>query len=119
MNTWRHTTFDGNVNSGMLYVAANPSLGSKVDLVNTVKYNPIELDFCNAVKAAYGEGSAEYKKADEVRTRAISNRGFHYHGSAKFFLLTGDAMARSLANLVKGGEPTFHKEAETILQPAE
>jgi len=118
-NSWKNTTFDGNVNSGMLYAASDPSLKGTVDIVNTVKYNPIELNFCNAVKAAYREGSAEYKKAEEIRSRAISNMGFHYHGSAKFFLLTGDAMARSLANLVKGGEPTVHKEAETILQQAQ
>jgi len=29
--------------------------------------------------------------------------------------LTGDAMARKLANLIDGGEPTIHEEAEQIL----
>jgi len=33
--------------------------------------------------------------------------------------LTGDAMARKLANLMAGGEPTIHKEAEAILKSGE
>jgi len=42
--------------------------------------------------------------------KATSNKAFHYRGSAKFFLLTGDAMARSLASLMAGGKPTIHEE---------
>ena len=44
-----------------------------------------------------------------IRSRATSNKGFHYHGSAKCFILMGDAMGRSLANLIAGGEPTINK----------
>jgi len=40
--------------------------------------------------------------------RATSNVGFHYHGSSKCFLLMGDAMGRSLANLIAGGEPMIN-----------
>jgi len=119
-SSWKHTTFaDGDVNSGMLYAAQHTDLKGTVDIVNTVKYYPIELNFLGAVKEAYGENSREYKKAEQVIGRAASKDGVHYHGSAKFMFLTGDAMARSLANLIKGGEPTIHKEAESILQPAE
>jgi hypothetical protein len=116
-NAWKHTTFNGDVNSGMLYAARDAKLKGTVDIVNTVKYFPIELGFRNSVQAACGKDSAEYKKIEQVIKRASSNFGFHYYGSAKFFLLAGDAMARSLANLVKGGEPTIHAEAESILQP--
>ena len=116
-NAWKHTTFDGHVNSGMLHAAKHADLKGTVDIVNTVKYYPIELGFKNAVKEAYGEDSEEYKKAGQVLDRAVSKDPVHYHGSAKFWCLTGDAMARSLANLMDDGEPTIHGEAEVILQP--
>lgn len=48
--------------------------------------------------------------------RGISKDGVHYHGSAKFYFLLGDAMARKLANLQSGGEPTIHAEAEALLK---
>jgi len=114
-SSWKSTTFDGDVNSGMLYAARHPDLEGTVDVVNTVKYYPIELGFKGLVKGAYGEDSEEYKKAERIIDRATSKDGVHYHGSAKFMYLAGDAMARSLANLRAGGEPTIHKEAEEIL----
>ena len=114
-SSWEQTTFDGNVNSGMLYAARDPSLKGSVDIVNTVKYYPLELGLAKSVKAAFGEESAEYQKAQQISKRSSSNSGLHYFGSAKFLCLTGNAMARSLANLIAGGEPTIHKEAEGIL----
>jgi len=115
-SAWKHTTFDGNVNSGMLYAARDADLEGTVDIVNTVKYLPLELGFKGSVKAAYGAESDEYKKAEQIINRSCSKDGTHYFGSAKFLYLTGDAMARSLANLVKGGKPTIHEEAEAILK---
>ena len=114
-SSWEQTTFDGNVNSGMLHAAREPSLKGSVDIVNTVKYYPLELGLAKSVKAAFGEESAEYKKAVQITKRSSSNSGLHYFGSAKFLCLTGNAMARSLANLMDGGTPTIHKEAEAIL----
>lgn len=67
-----------------------------------------------AEKAAESE---EYKKALNIISRATT-RGAgatHYHGSAKFIFLTGDAMARKLTNLMQGNEPTIFKETEEIL----
>jgi hypothetical protein len=116
-SAWKHTTFDGSVNSGMLYAARDADLKGTVDIVNTVKYYPLELGFKGSVEAAYGAESDEYKKAEQIINRACSKDGTHYFGSAKFLYLTGDAMARSLAKLVKGGEPTIHEEAKIILQP--
>lgn len=113
-SSWRQTTFDGEVNSGMLEASKHADLKGTVDLVNTVKFYPIELGFKDAVKEAYGEESAEYKHAEQVLGRAASKDPVHYHGSAKFMFLTGDAMARSLVNLLDGGEPIIHKEAEEI-----
>jgi len=118
-SAWKHNTFGGNVNSGMLYVARDADLKGTVDIVNTVKYFPLELGFKGSVEAAYGEESDEYKKAEQIINRSCSKDGTHYFGSAKFLYLTGDAMARSLANLMDGGEPTIHEEAESILQPAQ
>jgi hypothetical protein len=114
-SAWKRTTFDGEVNRGMLHASEHPDLKGTVDLVNTVKYYPIELGFKAAVKEAYGEESPEYKKAEEVLDRAVSKDPVHYHGSSKFWYLTGDAMARKLVNLLNGGEPTIHKEAARIL----
>jgi hypothetical protein len=115
-SSWKQTTFDGDVNGGMLYAAQHSDLRGTVDLVNTVKYYPKELGFGNMVKAAYGEDSEEYKKAQSVMTRAISKDPVHYYGSSKFWYLAGDAMALKLANLLNGGEPMIHKEAKEILE---
>ena len=75
----------------------------------------ISIAFLITGKAAYGEESEEYKKAEAIMGRAASMDNVHYHGSAKFMYLTGDAMARKLSNLIKGNEPTIHAEAEAIL----
>ncbi len=114
--SWKGMTFDGPVNSGMLYASKHADLKGTVDIVNTVKYYPIELGFKQAVKEAYGEDSEEYKKAERIIGRAASKDPVHYYGSAKFMYLTGDAMARRLVNLNAGGEPMIHKEAEAILK---
>lgn len=115
-STWSSTTFESTVNRGMLYAAKHKDLRGSVDVVNTVKYFPVELGLSKSVLAAFGENSDEYKKAMEILPRSSSNSGLHYFGSAKFLCLTGNAMARSLVNLSKGGEPTIHKEAEGLLQ---
>lgn len=112
---WKKNTFGNDVNRGMLYAASDAGLKGTVDIVNTVKYFPIELGMLGSVKMAYGEDSDEYKKAEQIIKRSSSKDGTHYFGSAKFLCLTGNAMARSLANLVAGGEPTIFKEAEEIL----
>lgn len=115
-SSWEQSTFDGEVNRGILEAAKHPDLVGTVDVVNTVKYYPIELGFKNAVKEAYGEDSPEYKKAAQVIGRATSKDPVHYYGSAKFWFLAGDAMARQLANLTKGGDPKIHQEAQAILK---
>ena len=112
---WKLNTFDGDVNRGMLYAAKQPDLKGTVDIVNTVKYMPIELGLLGSVKEAYGTDSDEYKEAERTIKRATSKDATHYFGAAKFCYLTGDAMARKMANLLAGGEPTIHKEAEEIL----
>lgn len=112
---WEINTFDGDVNSGMLYAAKHPDLKGTVDVVNTVKYMPIELGLDKSIKAAFGADSEETKKAESILSRATSYGGAtHYYGSAKFMFPAGNAMARSLANLISGGEPTIHQEAERI-----
>lgn len=115
-SSWKSTTFDGDVNSGMLYASKHSDLKGTVDIVNTVKYYPKELAFGNMVKQAYGEGSEEYKKAQHIINRAVSKDPVHYYGSSKFWYLAGDAMARKLLNLLNGGKPSIHKEAEEILK---
>jgi Carbohydrate esterase, sialic acid-specific acetylesterase len=112
---WKLNTFDGDVNRGMYFAAKHPDLKGTVDVVNTVKYMPIELGLLGSVKAAYGTDSDEYKEAERIIKRATSKDATHYFGAAKFGYLTGDAMARKMANLLKDGEPTIFKEAEEIL----
>lgn len=112
---WKQNTFNGEVNSGMLYASKQPGLKGTVDIVNTLPYMPIELGTLKDIKSACGEDSEEYKEAERVIKRATCKDGTHYFGSAKFIYLTGDAMARKLANLLKGGEPTIYKEAAEII----
>lgn len=112
--TWPSTTFESTVNRGMLYAAKNEKLKGSVDVVNTVKYFPVELGLLKSVKAAFGEESQEYQDALATIPRSCSNSGLHYFGSAKFLCLTGNAMAHSLVNLSKGREPFIHKEAEAL-----
>ena len=116
-SSWTPTTFDSHVNRGMLHAAQHKDLKGTVDIVNTVKYYPMELGLRKSVLAAFGKESDEYKNAEAIINRSCSNSGLHYFGSAKFLCLTGNAMARSLVNLAAGGEPTIHKEAESIQQP--
>lgn len=100
----------GPVNAGMVYAAGVPEPKGTVDVVNTNRYFPQELGMIGPVIKTYEKGSREFQELSRFSYRATSNKAFHYYGSAKFFLLTGDAMARSLANLMAGGEPTVHKE---------
>ena len=100
----------------MLYAAKHEELKGSVDVVNTVKYFPVELGLSKSVLAAFGEESEEYRRAMAILPRSSSNSGLHYFGSAKFLCLTGNAMARSLVNLSRGNTPTIHKEAEALLK---
>jgi alpha-galactosidase len=97
-------------NKGMLQAAQMPDLAGTVDVVNTAPFYPLEFDLLGQVMDTHEKGTPEHDKALLMKTRAVSNSGFHYHGSAKFFLLTGDAMARSLANLMAGGKPVVQAE---------
>ncbi len=97
-------------NQGMLEASQMPDLKGMVDVVNTAPYYPLELSLLKQVMQTAGKGSAEYEKALLMLGRATSNKGFHYHGSAKCFILMGDAMGRSLANLIGGGEPSVDGE---------
>jgi len=100
----------GDVNAGMVYASRVPELKGTVDVVNTCRYFPQELGQIGTVMQSCEKGSAESIVLSNLSRRAVSNKAYHYFGSAKFFLLTGDAMGRSLANLMAGGEPTVHTE---------
>jgi len=115
MPAYKHMTFAGEVNSGMVQAAQFPGLRGSVDVVNTSPYFPLELDMALNVRNGTDKESPEHAEAQAVLKRATSNSGFHYHGSAKCFLLMGDAMGRSLANLIAGGEPMIH---ELLLCPS-
>ena len=108
MASFKTEAFSEGANQGMLQTSQMPDLAGTVDVVNTAPFFPLELDLLKQVMGAYEKGSPEYEKALMIQKRAISNKGFHYHGSAKCFILMGDAMGRSLANLMAGGEPTIN-----------
>ncbi|WP_158279834.1 sialate O-acetylesterase [Coraliomargarita sinensis] len=111
---WAFNSFNGEVNSGMLHAAEHPELKGRVDLVNTLKYFPVELGMKQSVAAAYGKESEAYREAERIIGRATSKDPTHYHGAAKFAYLTGDAMARKLVNLLQGSTPSIHQEAKAI-----
>jgi alpha-galactosidase len=110
MPAYKHMALEGEVNGGMVEAASHPDLHGRMDVVNTAPYFPVELDHAHTIRSIADRESAEYAKAEQVLKRATSNKGFHYHGSTKCFLLMGDAMGRSLANLMAGGEPSIHDE---------
>lgn len=112
---WKQNTFATEPNQGMLYAAQQPELKGTVDVVNTLPYMPVEIGFLWDAEKVFGKESKEAEKASYIKERTVAKDGTHYFGNAKFVYLTGDAMARKLANLLKGGEPTIHKEAEEIL----
>lgn len=122
--TYNHVAYSGAVNEGMVQVSRMPEFAGTVDVVNTGRFNPIELGLTQSMirnvtlkrRAGNEDYGAKYDldKANTVLRRAISNKGFHYYGSAKFFILTGDAMARSLANLMAGNEPFVNAELKSL-----
>lgn len=106
MTGFKNAAFSNTANQGMVQASQMPGLRGSVDVVNTAPYYSLELDLCGQVRKTTDMESDEYKEAIRVTKQYTRNKGFHYHGCAKFFILTGDAMARSLANLMAGGEPT-------------
>jgi hypothetical protein len=112
MASFKAQAFSEGANKGMLEASQMPDLAGTVDVVNTAPYFPLELDLLKQVMSSFEKGSPEYEKASMIRKRATSNKGFHYHGSAKCFILMGDAMGSSLANLMAGGEPTINTNSK-------
>ena len=110
MSGFKNAAFSEAANKGMLQASNMSDLRGTVDVVNTARFYPLELDLCKQVQQTTKKDSPEYIEAARVTKLYISNKGFHYHGSAKFFLLAGDAMARSLANMISGGKPLIHDE---------
>jgi len=109
MPAFEHMALAGDVNGGMIQAARHPDLQGTVDVVITAPYFPLELDMAINVRNGTDKESVEHAAARDALKMAASNQGFHYHGSAKCFILMGDAMGRSLANLMGGGEPLIHK----------
>jgi len=103
---FNNAAFSDAANQGMVQASQMPDLRDTVDVVNTAPYYSLEVDLAGQVRKTTDKELPEYKEAMRVSQQYISNKGFHYHGCEKFFILTGDAMARSLANLMAGGEPT-------------
>ena len=108
MAAFEQAAFASEPNAGMLQASQMPELAGTVDVVNTAPFFPLELDLIESVMIATEKADPEDKSVRAIRYRAKSNQGFHYHGSAKCFLLMGDAMGRSLANLMAGGEPLIN-----------
>ncbi|MBT8036725.1 MAG: hypothetical protein KJO21_04185 [Verrucomicrobiae bacterium] len=110
MASYKHMALGGDVNGGMIQAAQHPQMRGSVDVVNTAPYFPLELDMAINVRNNTEKESPEHEKAVAVLKRVTSNKGFHYHGSAKCFILMGDAMGRSLANLMNDGEPKIFEQ---------
>jgi len=97
---FKNAAFANEVNTGMLAVSKMPEFADTVGLVNTSPFYPQEFELLKQVQDSFPKDSREHKEALLMKERAVSEKGFHYHGSAKFFLLNGDALARSLAGLM-------------------
>ena len=113
MASYKHVALKGDVNGGMVQASQHPDMLGSFDVVNTAPFFPVEIDHAHTVRKKVAKDSAEYKTAMAVIGKATSNKGFHYHGSAKCFLLMGDAMGSSLGNLIGGGEPTINAVIKT------
>lgn len=100
MTGFKNSAFANDVNAGMFAVSKMPEFAGTVGMVNTCPFYPLEFDLLPQVMKSYPPDSPEHKEALLMKQRAVSEKGFHYHGSAKFFLLNGDALARSLAGLM-------------------
>ena len=100
MTGFKNSAFANDVNAGMLAVSKMPEFAGTVGVVNTSPFYPQEFELLTQVLRAYPPDSPEHKEALLMQRRAVSEKGFHYHGSAKFFLLNGDALARKLAGLM-------------------
>lgn len=101
MSGFKNSAFSNEVNAGMLAVSKMPEFAGTVGVVDTSPFYPLEFDLIDQVLKAYPKDSSEHVEALRMKQRAISEKGFHYHGSAKFFLLNGDAMARTLTGLMQ------------------
>lgn len=110
VGAYYNNALEGNVSGGMVKAAQSPDLKGTVDVVNTGRFYPLELDAADNLLKLYEKGTPEFDKQLAFVRKTTSNKAFHYRGSAKFFMLNGDALARSLANLMAGGEPTIHEE---------
>jgi hypothetical protein len=100
MSGFKNSAFANEVNAGMLAVSKMPEFAGTVGVVNTSPFFPQEFDLLGQVMGTFPKDSPEHLEALRMRERAVSEKGFHYHGSAKFFLLNGVALARSLAELM-------------------
>ena len=100
MPAFKNAVYSNEVNKGIRAAAQTPDLAGTVAAVNTCPFYPLELDPIRQILKNSPPESPEYKEALRMRERATSDKEFHYHGSAKFFLLAGDAFARSLAELM-------------------
>ena len=101
MSGFKNSAFSNAVNQGMVEASEMPDLKGTVGMVNTSPFYPLEFDLLQQVMHSSDKESQQYQEALRIKQRATSEKGFHYHGSAKCFLLIGDAMARSLADLMK------------------
>ena len=96
VGTFQRTELAGNVSGGMVYASNHTDLKGTVSVVNTGRYFPAELQAAHTINSGLGKDDPERAKLAALLSGAVSNKGFHYMGSAKFFLLMGDGIARSL-----------------------
>lgn len=101
VGTLQATELTGNVSGGMVYASNHPDLKGTVSVVNTGRFYPSELEAAQNIVSGLAKGDPERAKLATLLSGAVSNKGFHYMGSAKFHILTGDAMARSLVEAWK------------------
>lgn len=85
VGAYYHTALTGNVSGGMVHAAQSPDLMGSVDVVNTGRYYPLELDAGANLLETYAKDSPESKALGSFMGKTTSNKPFHYRGNARFF----------------------------------
>lgn len=76
-----------------------------VTTVHTLPYFPTELSILGDMMYKARKAGPEYKTSEQyaewAKVKGISNKGYHYMGSAEFFVEASDAFANAMVEMMK------------------
>ena len=92
------------VAQSQLAVAELDEFKGNVTTVDTMLFCPTELSALGDLMYKARKAGPEYKTskqyAEWAKVKGISNKGYHYMGSAEFFVEASDAFARAMIHLM-------------------